>query len=64
MDTVSVLSDGEPSTGERVGPGAILLPCASRSRDLGLVLHQSSQGSSIPLLEEIFRTCDGQHIRL
>ena len=63
VDTIFLLSDGEPSVGARIEPSAILAAVRLWNRDLGVVVHCISLGSSITLLEEIAETCGGQYVR-
>ncbi len=63
VDTIYVLSDGEPTVGELVDPLAIREAIAEQNRQRRIVFHCVAVGGSLSLLEWLARDSGGTYVR-
>ena len=63
VDTIVVLSDGEPSVGELTEPSAIRDEVQRWNRDRGIVIHTVAMGGSFKILEWLAEDSGGLHVR-
>jgi HEAT repeat protein len=63
IDTIYVLSDGEPTVGDIVDPGAIRAAIARKNRHLGVVFHCIAVGGKLHLLEDLARDSGGTYVQ-
>ncbi len=63
VDTVYVLSDGEPTAGELIDPLAIREAVAEKNRHRRIVLHGIAIGGSLALLEWLAKDSGGTYVR-
>ncbi len=63
VDTIVVLSDGEPSVGELTEPSAIRDEVLRWNRDRGIVIHTVAMGGSFKILEWLAEDSGGLHVR-
>ncbi len=62
-DTIYLLSDGSPTAGKVLDPGAIIRDVLSWNRARRIVIHTISLGTPSPLLERLARETGGQYVR-
>lgn len=62
VDTIVVLSDGQPSTGDIVDPGAIREAIRRRNQGRRVVIHTVSLGTELPVLEWLSRDSGGTYV--
>ena len=63
VDTIVVLSDGEPSVGELTEPSAIRDEVQRWNRDRGIVIRTVAMGGSFKILEWLAEDSGGLHVR-
>lgn len=63
VDTLVVLSDGEPSVGEMIEPSAIRAEVARWNRDRGIRIHTVAMGGRFKVLEWLAEDSGGTHVR-
>jgi len=64
VDTIFVLSDGEPSLGAVTDPAGIRSAVAEWNEGRGIVIHTVSVGGSLPILEWLARDSGGSFTRV
>ena len=63
VDTIYVLSDGEPTVGQVIDPGAIRARVADWNANRGIVVHTIAVGGSLKVLEWLAQDTGGTHVR-
>jgi len=63
VDTIFVLSDGEPSVGDVIDPKAIRRHVALWNQNRGIVIHSIAVGGSLQVLEWIAEDSGGTYVR-
>jgi hypothetical protein len=64
VDTVFVLSDGEPSGGAITDPAGIRAAVAEWNSGRGVVIHTVSIGGGLPILEWLAQDSGGSFTRV
>ena len=63
VDTIFVLSDGEPTVGDVIDPGRIRSEVARWNENRGVILHTIAVGGSLSILEWLAEDSGGVHVR-
>lgn len=63
VDTIVLLSDGEPSVGKILDPQLLREEVASWNRERGIVIHTVAVGGELSLLEWLAEDSGGSHVR-
>lgn len=62
VDTIVLLSDGEPTVGKLQDPGAIRADIARRNQGRGIIIHTVSLGARLRTLEWLAEDSGGRHV--
>ncbi|MFT7679154.1 MAG: HEAT repeat protein [Planctomycetota bacterium] len=62
VDTIVLLSDGEPTVGRLQDPGAIRADIARRNKGRGIIIHTVSLGARLRTLEWLAEDSGGRHV--
>lgn len=62
VDTIVLLSDGEPTAGRLVDPGAIRAEIARRNQGRDIIIHTVSLGARLRTLEWLAEDSGGRHV--
>ncbi|MFT5288468.1 MAG: HEAT repeat protein/Mg-chelatase subunit ChlD [Planctomycetota bacterium] len=63
VDTIFVLSDGEPTVGSVTDPGGIRSRVAAWNKNRNVVIHTVAVGGSLKVLEWLAEDSGGKHVR-
>jgi hypothetical protein len=63
VDTIMILSDGEPTAGQMTEPSGIRREVLSWNEDRNVRIHTVAMGGSLKILEWLAEDSDGQHTR-
>jgi len=63
VDTIMILSDGEPTAGQMTEPSGIRSEVLSWNEDRNVRIHTVAMGGSLKILEWLAEDSDGQHTR-
>ncbi|MEZ6020107.1 MAG: VWA domain-containing protein [Planctomycetota bacterium] len=64
VDTILVLSDGEPSVGDVIDPGAIRADIAARNRERNIKIHTIALGGTLKILEWLAVDSGGRFVQI
>ncbi|MCA9002886.1 MAG: hypothetical protein KDB61_13260, partial [Planctomycetes bacterium] len=64
VDTILVLSDGEPSVGDLIDPGAIREDIQARNRERNIRIHTIALGGSLKILEWLAEDSGGRFVQI
>ena len=64
VDTIYVLSDGEPTVGSVIDPASIRDRVAQWNRNRGIVIHTIAVGGNLRVLEWLAQDTGGKHVRI
>jgi len=63
VDTIFVMSDGEPSMGEVTDPGMIREHVAAWNQNRGIVINTIAVGGQFQILEWLAQDSKGTHLK-